>query len=210
MHKVTITKANASENREEWLAIRRRHVTATDWPKITGTSPFGTAEKVLNEKLPATPGGSSTVSLPMRVGTALEPLIIARARSWMGPGEYLSQAFITRRHLGFTPDLARIDKPSGWVVAEIKVSVREWGGKVPPEYIDQVKFQATVLGLNRVQVVHLKLSNWAEGLAMIKSGSIPMERLAVYHVQAKEDERRGIEQQAEKWWRSYIRPLIET
>jgi predicted phage-related endonuclease len=204
MKKVTVTEVNGSHDREAWLALRLQHLTATDWPKITGTSPWGTAEDVLNEKLEADPGGAFTMTLPMQVGTDLEPLIIARTKKRRGPGEYLSQAFLSRRHMGFTPDLLRIEEASDWELSEIKVSVKDWSGRVPPEYVDQVRFQATVLGIDHVQVVHLKLANWAEGLAMIRSGAIPPRRLAVYRVEVAEAERRRIERQSRRWWMEHI------
>ena len=204
MHKVTITHANATENREAWLAIRRRHVTATDWPKITGTSRWGNVGDVINGKLGEEPERWSVPPLPIRVGNELEPLIIEQTKIHLGRGDYLSQAFISRRHIGFTPDLALIDKPSGWVLAEIKVSVMEWGGSVPPDYLDQVKFQATVLGVDEVLVVHLQLRSWKEGLWMIGKGAVPTDRLVAYKVPVDEAERLHIEREAERWWKRCI------
>jgi len=173
MHKVTITHASATENREAWLAIRRRHVTATDWPKITGTSRWGNEEDVINGKLGEERERWSVPPLPIRVGNELEPLIIEQTKIYLGRGDYLSQAFVSRRHIGFTPDLALIDRPSGWLLAEIKVSVKEWNGWVPSDYLDQVKFQATVLGVSEVLVVHLQLQSWKEGLCDVLPTSIP-------------------------------------
>lgn len=90
------------------------------------------------------------------------------------------------------------------------MSVKEWGGLVPPDYLDQVRFQATVLGLKQVQVVHLKPANWSEGPAMIKSGSVPPERLAVHRVMVGEDERKAIEQGAEGWWMKFVHPFLKS
>ena len=204
MKKVTITTANATENREAWLALRRQHLTATDWPKITGTSRWGTAEDVAWDKLNPAPGGEYKSNLPMQVGTDLEPLIINLAKNVLGRGEYLSQAFLARRHMGFTPDLIRLHKTADWVLGEIKVSVAEWGGSVPRDYLDQVRFQATVLGLDRVQVFHLQLSSWGEGLRLIKLGKLPPERLAVYQVEVSATERQRIERQSLRWWQENI------
>ena len=204
MKKVTITNVNATEKREIWLALRRQHITATDWPRITGTSPWATSRDVIADKLNAGGEGEGKRTIPMQVGTDLEPLIIKQAKKLLGPGKYLSQAFVSRRHLGFTPDLARIDESSDWVLAEIKVSVMSWRGAVPAYCLDQVKFQATVLGINQVHVIHLKLANWEEGLEMIESGSIPMNRLSVYRVDVSEAERKLIERNAERWWTAHI------
>ena len=204
MNKVTITHVNAADNREAWLALRRQHLTATDWPKITGTSRWGTAEEVTWDKLGSAPTGTFKSSLPMQVGTDLEPLIIKQAKNVLGRGEYLSQAFLARRHMGFTPDLIRLHKTTDWVLAEIKVSVAEWGGAVPPDYLDQVRFQATVLGLDRVQVFHMQLASWGEGLRLIKLGKVPPESLTVYQVEVGTAERKRIERQSLRWWKENI------
>lgn len=204
MHKVTITNVNAKEDREAWLALRRQHITATDWPKITGTSRWGTPEDVLADKQDREVESEFGTSLPMRVGTDLEPLIIERAKPLLGSGEFLSQAFVARKHLGFTPDLMRIQEDAEWALAEIKVSVKAWRGAVPADYLDQVQFQAMVLGVDQVQVIHLQLSSWQEGLRMIRSGTLPVNRLAWYQVQVNERQRNRIERQATEWWKRNI------
>ena len=204
MHNVTITDANASNNRDEWLDLRRQHVTATDWPKITGTSRWGDTRHVIYDKLDSEFSSDFVPSLPMKVGTALEPLIVSKAKRILGRGEYLSQAFISRKRLGFTPDLILIKKSSDWVLAEIKVHVKEWGGIVPPDYLDQVRFQATVLGVDQVHVIHLKLSSWGEGLRMMNSGEVPSKQLEVLQVDINETERKQIERNALRWWKDNI------
>lgn len=204
MKKVTITNFNAKEDREAWLALRRQHITATDWPKITGTSRWGTEADVIADKGNIDCGGYFKPSLPMRVGTDLEPLIIERVLELLGPGEYLSQEFISRKHLGFTPDLVQVNKASDWVLVEIKVSVKDWNEEVPPDYLDQVKFQATVLGIDQVQIVHLKLASWSEGLQIIRSGDLPEDNLTRYLVDVDEGERKQIERKADRWWKSHI------
>ena len=202
MKKVTVMGINAHSNREAWLELRRRHITATDWPKITGTSRWGNSDDVIADKQNRFSGECDfTPSLPMRVGTELEPLIVERAMELLGPGEYFSQDFISRKHLGFTPDLVQINGSSDWVIVEIKVSVKDWNEEVPPDYLDQVKFQATVLGLDQVQIIHLKLGSWQEGLRMIRSGNLPEESLTRYLVDVDDAERKQIERKADRWWK---------
>ena len=204
MKKVTITYVSATEKRELWLALRRQHITATDWPKITGTNPWASAGDVISDKRSSGNERWSKPDLPLQIGTDLEPMIIEKVKKMLGPGEFLSQAFVSRGHLGFTPDLARINGGSDWVLAEIKVSVMDWRGAVPAYCLDQVKFQATVLGIDQVQVIHLKLASWEEGLEMIEAGSVPMDRLAVYRVDVSEAARKLIERKAERWWKAHI------
>jgi len=204
MKKVTLTNVNAKEDREAWLALRRQHITATDWPKITGTSRWGTEADVISDKNIDADEDYFQPSLPMRVGTELEPLIIEIAMEMLGPGEYLTQQFVSRKHIGFTPDLLQIHTTSDWVLVEIKVSVKDWNDAVPPDYLDQVKFQATVLGIDQVQIVHLKLASWQEGLEMIRSGYIPEDSLTRYLVDINEGERKQIERKADRWWKFRI------
>ena len=204
MRRVKITDANASENREIWLALRRQHITATDWPRINGTSRYGCASDVLADKLVVHSEDEYVDSLPMRVGKGLEPLIVDKRIKRLGKGDYLSQVFISRKHMGFTPDLLQIKKGTDWALSEIKVSIRKWSGIVPPEVLDQVRYQATVLGIDQVQVVHLELSSWKEGLEMIRAGTLPGRRLAVYRVEVSEADRNRIERESERWWKVHI------
>jgi len=204
MRRVKITDANASENREIWLALRRQHITATDWPRINGTSCYGNASDVMTDKLVVHADNDYEDSLPIRVGRGLEPLIVDKTIKRLGKGDYLSQVFISRKHMGFTPDLLQINQGTDWALSEIKVSKRKWSGTVPPEVLDQVRYQATVLGIGQVQVVHLELSSWEEGLEMMRAGTFPARRLAVYRVEVNEAQRNRIERESEKWWKAHV------
>lgn len=211
MRRVKITDVNDSDNRESWLALRRQHITATDWPRINGTSRYGNASDVMTNKLVVHDDDDYVDSLPMRVGKGLEPLIVEKTIRQLGKGDYLSQVFISRKHMGFTPDLLQINKGKDWALSEIKVSKRKWSGTVPLEVLDQVRYQATVLGIGQVQVVHLELSSWEEGLEMMRSGTFLTNRLAVYRVEVNEVQRNRIERESERWWKAHIlnaEPLI--
>jgi len=197
MHDVTLHPINADTDREAWLALRRRYLSATDWPKLTGSSPWAGEAEVLADKLGA--GGEAVWSLPMQVGKAMEPLLVDQALRLLGEGEPVTQAFLSRGHLGFTPDLLLV-KEGEWTLAEFKVSVKPWHGAVPPDYLDQVRFQATVLGLGEVQVIHLQLASWQEGLAFLEAGSVPGDRLEIYRVPVEAAERKRIGRRAEAWW----------
>ena len=209
MHRVQITNANATHHREAWLAIRRRHVTATDWPKINGTSLWGSADDVIADKLYESEEENGPTPLPMRLGAALEPLIIREIKEEWGPGDYLSQSFVSRKHLGFTPDLAKVHEGVDWELAEIKMSVKRWGEEIPSHYLDQVEFQATVLGVQRVHIVHLELCDWGEGFRMLSAGQVPKGRLEVYPIEVSSTVRRRIERRAEAWWASHIAGALD-
>lgn len=57
----------------EWLAARREYVTATDIPALLGLSPWKSEQDVADEK---TSGNGTESTLVMRVGNALEGLIL--------------------------------------------------------------------------------------------------------------------------------------
>ena len=204
MHRVLITRVNATEGREAWLDLRRRHLTATDWPQITGSSRWGSEEDVIFDKLNPVTDDNGQPTLSMQVGTGLEPFVVDSCKREHGSGEYLAQAFLSRNILGFTPDMIRITPGSDWEITEIKVSVKDWGGYVPPGYLDQVRFQATVLGVDHVRVVHLKLQSLKEGFDLIKTGRVSHNRLAIYRVDVPEAERKRIERQAIRWWKDNV------
>jgi predicted phage-related endonuclease len=209
MKPFTIHKVDGESERSAWLNLRKQFVTATDWPQITGTSPWGDAQDVMLEKasdLVEDEGGE--IAVPLRVGKQLEPIIAKAIKKQWGRGQYLCPAFVTRRHLGFTPDLARIDIPTGWLLGEIKVSVKDWRGTVPPNYLDQVKFQATVLGINQVQIIHLHLSSWTEGDELTTAGVLPPGRLEWFEVLVSERERASIERRSERWWQMHVQPHL--
>jgi len=202
MNEVTIHPVNADTDPEAWLALRRRFLSATDWPKLTGSSPWAGEDQVLEDKRGA--GSGAAWSLPMQVGKGLEPFLVDAALPLLGAGRPIAQAFLSRGRLGFTPDLLLARETGDWVLAEFKVSVAPWQGTVPGDYLDQVRFQATVLGLDEVQVIHLELRSWEEGLAFIARGAVPAERLRVYPVGVGPRERRTIERKAEAWARRHL------
>jgi predicted phage-related endonuclease len=203
MNPVTVHSVNADQDRDSWLALRRRYLSATDWPKLTGASPWAGPEDVVRDKLGLLDTGCEW-SLPMRVGKALEPLIVERALARFGPGQPVLQAFLSHGHLGFTPDLVLVRPGADWVLGEIKVSVKDWKGRVPEVYLDQVRFQATVLGVDEVTVIHLQLASWEEGLAFLDAGEVPAERLAYHRVRVGAAERRKLQAQAEAWWEQWL------
>jgi|GEM_PF-2871688 len=203
MHKVSIFDVNAVLGCQAWLALRHEYLTATDWPKITGASRWGDASTVIADKASLPDDEERVLPLPMRVGKELEPLIIESIKKEWGEGDYLSQVFIARKYMGFTPDLL-LWEGDQWKLAEVKVSIRDWNGWVPEDYLDQVRFQATVLGVREVHVVHLKLSSWAEGSWMIGEQSVPTDRLTVYVVPVSASEREQITRRSERWWNANI------
>lgn len=100
--------------------------------------------------------------------------------------------------------LARIDRDADWVVALLAASVLPWKGEVPAEVRDQARFQAMVLGVDRVLVIHLQLASWEEGRALVEAGQVAPARLATYKVDVPAPERDRLERQAGQWWRRHV------
>ena len=67
-------KLHVLQGSPEWLAARREHVTATDLPVLLGISPWKCEQDLADEKWDIAEGEST---LKMRVGSALEDLILA-------------------------------------------------------------------------------------------------------------------------------------
>jgi hypothetical protein len=203
MKPVEITPAEAGDDPEagpeRQRQRQRRHLTAADWPKLTGTARRGTPAEVAAGKRPG--------AAPERPGEPLPdllPLIRRQARRQLGPGRYLEGGFVARGHLGFVPHLARIDRDADWVAAILAASVLPWQGEVPAELRDQARFQAMVLGVDRILVIHLQLASWEEGQAMIEAGQVPAGRLETFKVEVPAAERDRIEHQAEHWWKRHV------
>jgi putative phage-type endonuclease len=67
-------KLHVLQGTDAWLAARREHVTATDLPVLLGISPWKCEQDLADEK---TSGNGAESTLKMRVGSALEDLILA-------------------------------------------------------------------------------------------------------------------------------------
>ena len=67
-------KLHVLQGSPEWLAARREHITATDLPVLLGISPWKCEQDLADEKLS---GNGTESTLVMRVGSALEDLILA-------------------------------------------------------------------------------------------------------------------------------------
>lgn len=139
---------------DEQKRIRRSGITATDVAAIVGLSPHRTALDVfLNKVL----GIESDETLPMAVGTALEPLLLReyekRKAVTLQPGKTIRST--TRPLVIATPDGIR---PDG-IPVEAKNSERweDWGpdesDQVPEHYRVQSLWQQSVLDADEGHVI---------------------------------------------------------
>jgi putative phage-type endonuclease len=136
----------------EWLEARRRLITATDLPAILGIDPWRSEGDVARAKLE---GAEPEPTIPMRVGSTLEPLIAALWSERTGEPVERWGELVTHPELpwaGATPDYR-----AGDVLVECKWSATpsRWRDGLPQEYECQVRWQLGVTGLRRASVAAL-------------------------------------------------------
>lgn len=194
---------SADAPREEWLAIRREGVTATDLPAILGLSKYKTAIDVWLEKV--RPGDND---FDPRIGSGeaafwgikLEDTV---ARAWAE-----DKGFAVRRVGIIAHDAnpwmrASLDRlvtgcPDGRCALEVKTRSgyvgEEWDRGVPEDVAAQVRWQLIVSGLDHIHVIaliggqrlvhhvlHLKDISWnplvepaSRIMASIRTGEAPV------------------------------------
>jgi predicted phage-related endonuclease len=207
-HEMTVLLRDCKNHREEWLALRRKHVTATDWCKITSSSRFGKASDVQLDKQGLAPEIDQD-ALPLVVGKRMEPFIIKAIEEAYGfpVGERLDDSFIGRGRCGFTPDVLVMCEPDGEpCLKEVKVSIKDWQCQLPKEYEDQVKFQLAVLGFSTAEVIHQRIFDWKKAMEAMDDPTFAInpDEVEVYRVVLDATEAESILAKAEAWWEVHI------
>lgn len=212
-------KVHSPETKDEWLALRQKHITATDWPKIKGTSRFGNARDVLMDKLGMGKVVEETVH--MRVGKLLEPLVVETIMEEVHQTQQVNELnilfrdpmFVASGVLGCTPDLTLVVR--GEIDhTEIKVSGSAWN-EAPAGYVDQTKFQMALLGIMSGQIRQVVLKEtWEEAEAQLLAGTYVIEanQITDWPVELDPGEGEQIMLEAEEWWNTHIElelPLVE-
>lgn len=138
----------------EWLEARRSLITATDIPVLLGLSPYKSEATLAREKA-GEPGAESNVR--MRIGTALEPLILDEYERATGR--------TCRRFRGLInhPDLTwAAASPDARVVGERRLVELKWSGSrgrwadgLPQDVEAQVAWQMGVCGYPAADVAAL-------------------------------------------------------
>jgi putative phage-type endonuclease len=159
----------------EWLERRREGVTGTDIPAILGLSPYSSEGDIARSKLGEEQEHDAESERRMRIGTALESVVLAE----------------DEREHGYT--VRPVDElqvhPNGWAMAsldgerldgtivEVKTSgSRRWNDGLPPEVEAQVQWQLGVTGRARAHVACLRFGSTLE----------------CYDLEAKPDDFRGM------------------
>src|SRR5262245_27911785 len=112
-------------NREQWLAMRRQDITASDIPAICGKSQFKSALQVWAEK--AGIGPEPKENDVMRAGRLLEHTVIAYLQEQHKKWKIEKAGFYLRapeHRLGATPDAIAHDEDNNLINIEIKTAGR--------------------------------------------------------------------------------------
>ena len=158
--------------REDWLAMRRRNVNASDIAALFHAHPFKTALELWGEHTGRLVDEDED-SVAMRRGRILEPAVAAALREahpeWVikSPGEYLE---IPELRLGCTPDfycwetIADWDDNKGRFAIQAKtvledVYLQDWAAAPPAHYLIQVQTEMLVLGIDRILLAPMVLDN---------------------------------------------------
>lgn len=145
-------------DRANWLAKRRLGIGSGDAAGVLGLSPWTTPLKIYLEKRGEIEGDEQT--LPMEMGTLLEPVIIELFRRRTGQqvitGESI-QNLVSARHTFMRANLdGLIDGDSKRIVeAKLVSSEEDWGmpgtDAVPVQYGAQAQHQMAVTGIDVVE-----------------------------------------------------------
>jgi regulator of replication initiation timing len=198
---------DADLERERWLAVRKLHLTATDWPKITGSSKYGSAADVLLDKVGLAP--EITMNAAMMVGKKAEAYINRALLPHIPQGRLESNPFYSNGCLGITPDLLLVDRPEGQVplMWEYKTSSRSWYGKVPAMYRDQCQFQLAGMELPEVTVVFWQYKQTPEEILALMDDpdfEIDYDDLEFYTISQEPAEGEELRFRAINWFEAHV------
>ena len=143
--------------RAEWLAARRAGVGGSDIGALLGASPFTTPLQVWASK---TSGDTTAENDAMRVGSALEPGVIALGMAWLpdnfGGRWWLDDAPALLAHpdqpvAQYSPD-GIAHGPDATVLLEAKVTSKHLD-EPPPHWVAQVQWGLGITGLDTALIV---------------------------------------------------------
>ena len=143
-------EAIPATSRADWLALRRRDVTASDVAALFGAHPYRTILQVYADKTGT--GTDRGDNAAMRRGRILEPAV---AEAWYEErGERLTKATLYLRspehRVGATPDYLTIaNEPVECKTAAPEVFERDWAEGPPLAYVLQCLVQVYLTGAPR-------------------------------------------------------------
>lgn len=187
--------------RDDWLALRRRDVTASDAGALLGVSPFKSYFELWMEKAGRKPEDTEETAAMLRGKMlevpALKMLAVDRPhwRVWQ-PNVYLRDP---AARMGATPDAYAVDpERNGFGVVQVKSVepnafrkswMNESGESEPPAYVLA----------QTIQEAHLAGADWACVLALVIGNGI---RLHIVEVPIDQRVIRNIQRHVAKFWKS--------
>ena len=150
-----------AKNENEWLALRKKVITASEFAVLLGLNPYSSPNKLKAEKVESTFSGNSFT----RVGQVLEPVVVEITNEVLGSNFKLyetdgGKAFYTKGYMGATPDAT-----DGATLLECKTT--------RPHTFDKYKEIAPLTYLIQLQV-QLYCTEISEGYLSILSTDLTM------------------------------------
>lgn len=172
-------------SREEWLATRRKYITATDISKLAASRSSWAGVK--DDKLGAE--SSFTGNIYTRWGGAREPVILEHLSFLYGIEP--NDAIYVSDGRSATPDGVSDD-----AVAEVKTTIRPWADldelqSVKPQYVDQVQWQLLVCERDRAWFAFEPHTDFVPG---------PVQHFEIVRDDARIAELIEVEQEFREYW----------
>jgi putative phage-type endonuclease len=141
---------------DEWFALRREGITATDMPKILGMSQYGNARSVWHDKrgeLPHDESGEAALW-----GNLLEDVV---AQEWSRRTGHTVERVGVLAHAEYPWMRASLDRLITGQPGALEIKTRsafvagKWRDEIPDDVLAQVAYQRAVTGLDWIEVACL-------------------------------------------------------
>ncbi len=181
-------------SREQWLEERRKGIGSSDIGCLVGADPYRGPLDVFLDKTGRNRDGIET--RPMRLGRALEPIILAEFVEETGRDARLDGVLAVHPTVPIaraTPDSRLVAEPSG---VELKAPGfrqaghwgRSWSNEYPEQYLAQCAWQMAVLDLDE----------WY--LAALLGG----QDFRVYRIHRDRELEEGLLEAAQRFWKDHV------
>ncbi len=189
-----ILLADPPMSREAWLLERKKGIGSSDIAAIVGADPYRGPLDVFLDKTGRDRAGIET--RPMRLGRALEPIILAEFVEETGREARLDGVLAIHRTVPIaraTPDSRLVAEPAG---VELKAPGfrqaghwgRSWSNEYPEQYLAQCAWQMAVMDLDE----------WY--LAALLGG----QDFRVYRIHRDRELEEGLLEAAQRFWRDHV------
>jgi len=149
-------KLHVLQGSPEWLEARRTHITATDLPVLLGINPWRCEQDLADEKAG---GGGTESTLVMRVGLALEDLILEDYAEQTGRKTRRVHGLWESRHVPWAAASPDATAAGRLVEAKWSGSRSRFANGLPEDVEAQVQWQAFVAEVAEVDVAALTVGD---------------------------------------------------